>query len=77
MRFRQVFIEASACIFAAKRMQEAVARFLCGVGGLPANADTAAMATTQSEMKVFMVSSFEGRDSVTLERMRVSHRASG
>jgi len=55
MRFRQLSIEASACIFAARRMQEAVARSLCGLGRLPANADTAAMATTQSEMKVFMV----------------------
>lgn len=36
-------------------MQEAVARSRWGVGRLPANADTAAMATTQSEMKVFMV----------------------
>jgi hypothetical protein len=66
MRFRQVSIEASACIFAAKRMQEAVVLSLCGVGGLPANADTAAMATTQSEMKVFMVFFFSKQ--VTLSR---------
>jgi hypothetical protein len=54
MRFRHVSIEASACIFAARRKQDAVSRFFCWVGRLPAKADTAAMATTQSDMKVFM-----------------------
>jgi hypothetical protein len=58
MRFNHVSIEASACIFAARRLQEAVARWSCEDGTLSANDDTAAMATKQSEMKVFIDASF-------------------
>lgn len=59
MRFRQVFIEGSDCIFAARRIQDAASLSSCWVGLAFAKADIAAIATAQSEMKVFIDASFK------------------
>jgi hypothetical protein len=67
MRFRQVFIEGSDCIFAKRRKQDAASRSSCWVGLPLANADTAATATTQNEMKAFIDASVKGRDTATHE----------